>query len=166
METDRLRLRQFRRADLDTYARILAHPDVARAFGHDPNTTREDAWRHMAMLLGHWQLLGFGRWALELRDTGEMIGRVGLWFPEGWPDIENGWVIEPQHWGKGYATEAAAEALRQGFRHLGGAHLISLIRPDNVASQRVAEKLGGAVERTIDFHGGPTLVYGYQTPPA
>ena len=137
---------------------------MARWFGTDESFTREDAWRHMAMIVGHWDLRGYGRFAVELKSTGALIGRVGLWFPEGWPEIECGWAIHPDHWGRGYATEAAAETLRLGFAALGLTHIISLVRPDNSRSARVAEKLGGRIVRSIDFHGGETLVYGYTSP--
>jgi RimJ/RimL family protein N-acetyltransferase len=159
-----LLLRQFRQTDLDAYAALLAEPEVERRFAPMP---RNDAWRHMAMHVGHWKLLGYGRFAVELKATGAFIGRVGLWFPEGWPEIECGWVIHPGHWGHGYATEAAAETLRLGFATLGLAHIISLIRPDNPLSIRVAEKLGGSLEGTwTDYEGREALVYGYTSPPA
>ena len=155
-------LRQFRQTDLDVYAALLAEPDVGRWFGIDASFTRSDAWRHMAMLLGHWDLLGYGRFAVELKSTGALIGRVGLWYPEGWPGIECGWVIHPSQWGHGYATEAAAETVRLGFSALGLTHIISLIHPDNARSARVAEKLGGRVESTwIDPRGHEALIYGY-----
>ena len=164
METERLRLRQFRQDDLEAYAAILANPDVARFFGDGLPAGREDAWRHMAMLVGHWDLLGFGRWCVELRSTGACIGRVGLWRPEGWPGIELGWVIDPAHWGHGYAVEAGREGLRHGFGALRLPRIISLVAPHNHNSRRVAEKLGGEVEREMPFHGQTVLVYRFSTP--
>ncbi len=128
--------------------------------------TREEAWGHMAMVAGVWTIRGYGLWAVEIKATGELIGRVGVWFPEGWPEMEAGWVIGQDHWGNGYATEAGREALRQAFATLGVDHVISLIRPDNVASRRVAEKLGGVVEKTGMFRDRETLFYGYTAPPA
>ena len=161
-ETQRLVLRQFRQSDLDAYTSLLTEPEVARWFRIDSSFTRNDAWRHMAMLVGHWDLHGYGRFAVDLKSSGALIGRVGLWYPEGWPEIECGWVIHPSQWGHGYATEAAAETLRLGFASLGLTHIISLIHPDNARSARVAEKLGGRIESTwIDFQGKEALVYGY-----
>ena len=145
---------------------MMSEPEVSRRFGFTQPFARSDAWRHMAMVAGHWSLLGYGRFAVELKATGAFVGRVGLWFPEGWPEIECGWAIHPDHWGHGYATEAAAETLRLGFARLHLPHIISLVRPDNPRSARVAEKLGGRVERTwTDFLGGEALVYGYSEPP-
>lgn len=155
-------LRQFRQADLDAYSSMLADPDVARWFGLGPSFTRHEAWRHMAIVVGHWDLLGFGRFAVVLKSTGELIGRVGLWCPDGWPDIECGWAIRRDHWGHGFATEAAAETIRLGFTVLGLPRVISLIARDNVRSARVAEKLGGRVEGTwVHFEGQELLVYAY-----
>ena len=144
---------------------MLSHPEVRRSLGGGDAPTREEAWRRMAMHAGIWTIRGYGLWAVELRETGELVGRVGVWFPEGWPEIEAGWVIGPKHWGSGYATEAGREALRQAFATLGVTHVISLIHPENVASRRVAEKLGGTIDKTDVFHDHETLFYGYTAPP-
>ena len=73
--------------------------------------TRSEAWRNMAMVLGHWQLRGFGLWAVEEQERGVLAGRVGCWQPEGWPGLEIGWTLRRSFWGMGYATEAARAAL-------------------------------------------------------
>src|SRR6185436_8257047 len=96
------------------------------------------AWRMLALLAGHWQLRGYGQWTVIEKSTRLVIGRVGLWNPEGWPGIEVGWVIRRSHWNHGYATEAARAAIDFGFDTVGADHLISLIRPDNARSIRVA----------------------------
>jgi RimJ/RimL family protein N-acetyltransferase len=103
---------------------------------------------------------------VEEKASGELIGRAGVWFPEGFPDVEVGWVIGRDHWGSGFATEAGREALRQAFATLGMTHVISLIDPENVASRRVAEKLGGTIDKTGVFRDHETLFYGYTSPPA
>ena len=94
-----------------------------------------------------------------------MIGRAGLWFPEGWPEIELGWVIARAHWGNGYAGEASAPGLQLAFEVLGVSHVCSLILPGNLRSIRVAERLGGRFEREMLIGGDQALVYGYQKPP-
>jgi RimJ/RimL family protein N-acetyltransferase len=159
-------LRQFRDADFETYLHIISDPEVLRFIGGGVAPTREEAWRHMAMQAGIWVLRGYGQWAIEMKATGELVGRAGVWFPEGWPEIEAGWVIGREHWGSGYATEAGREALRQAFATLGVAHVISLIDPTNVASRRVAEKLGGNIDKTGVFRDHEILFYGYTAPPA
>jgi RimJ/RimL family protein N-acetyltransferase len=155
-------LRQFRQDDLDAYTSMLSDPDVAHWFGLGDSLARHEAWRHMAIVVGHWDLLGFGRFAVVDKASGELIGRVGLWRPDGWPDIECGWVIRRDRWGRGYATEAAAETIRLGFAVLGLPRIISLIAPDNARSARVAVRLGGHVDGTwVHFDGQELLVYSY-----
>jgi RimJ/RimL family protein N-acetyltransferase len=91
LETQRLLLRSFRQADLDDYARLCADSEVMKYIGKGEPLSRADAWRSMAFHLGHWQLQGFGQWAVEWKETGRMIGRIGLFYPEGWPGLEVGW---------------------------------------------------------------------------
>jgi RimJ/RimL family protein N-acetyltransferase len=166
VETERLVLRQFRDADFEAYFHIVTDTEVRRFIGGGVVPTREDAWRHMAMLNGIWTLRGYGQWAIEEKASGALVGRAGVWFPEGFPGIEAGWVIGREHWGSGFATEAGREALRQAFATLGVTHVISLIDEENVASRRVAEKLGGTIDKTGVFRGHETLFYGYTAPPA
>lgn len=141
LETERLVLRAFRQSDLDAWAAIMADPDVARFIAPAP-MTRDEAWRSMASSLGHWQLLGYGAWAVERRSDSAVIGRVGMINPEGWPGLEIGWTLGKSAWGKGYATEAAAAAMRYAFLTQPVARLISNIDPENRPSQAVAARLG------------------------
>lgn len=140
LTTERLRLRPFGHADTGAFAELCADDRVMRWLGGTMD--RRTAWRHMAALTGHWELRGFGRWAVEVRATGELAGHVGLWFPEGWPAIEVGWTIAHGAWGHGYATEAAAASIDYGWHEVGLDRLISLIDPANERSQSVARKLG------------------------
>ncbi|MBV9773767.1 MAG: GNAT family N-acetyltransferase [Gemmatimonadetes bacterium] len=158
--TDRLLLRPLREKDLDAYAAIMADPEVTRYLGDGQPLSRVDAWRQMALFLGHWQLRGYGHWAVEERGSGALAGRVGLFLPEGWPGFELGWTLGRAFWGRGYATEAARAALRYAFSELGREHVISLIHPDNRASIRVAERLGESREGETEFYGRTVLVYG------
>jgi RimJ/RimL family protein N-acetyltransferase len=116
---------------------------------------------HLATLLGHWDLRGYGVWAVEDAATGELIGRAGLLHPEGWPDAELNWIIKPSMRGRGLATEAARAALDFAFDQLGFDRVISLIRPENPASGQVAVKLGGSLDETIDFMNSPMHVFRY-----
>jgi len=142
LETERLRLRMFRTADFEAYAAICADPDVMRYLGDGKPLSKADAWRQIAMILGHWSLRGYGLWAVEERATGALVGRIGLFEPEGWPGFELGWMLRRASWGQGYAIEGARRALAHAFTEMGRDHLISLIRPANQPSIRVAEKLG------------------------
>jgi len=149
----------FREDDLDAYAAMCADPDVMRYLGDGKPLARPDAWRQMAMILGHWQLRGYGLFALEERATGALVGRAGFFEPEGWPGFELGWMLRRQSWGKGYATEAARRALRHAFTEMGRDHLISLVRPDNAPSIRVAERLGQKLDGRAEIFGHEALVY-------
>jgi RimJ/RimL family protein N-acetyltransferase len=160
LQTDRLLLRMFRLEDFEAYAQMLADPEVQRYLGDGKPASRSEAWRHMAMLLGHWQLLGFGPWAVEERTRGVLIGRIGLFKPEGWPGVELGWMLRRASWGQGLATEGARAALAYAFTELHQPRIISLIRPANTASIRVAEKLGEQLEDRIEIHGDDALRYG------
>jgi RimJ/RimL family protein N-acetyltransferase len=141
LETERLILRAFRDEDLDAWAAIMGDPDVARYIAPAP-MTREESWRSMAGSLGHWLLRGYGTWAVERKSDSAMIGRVGMINPEGWPGLEIGWTLGKAYWGQGYATEAAAVAMRYAFLTQPAAKIISCIDPDNAPSQAVARRLG------------------------
>jgi RimJ/RimL family protein N-acetyltransferase len=160
LETERLILRMFREDDLDPYAAMCADPDVMRYLGDGKALTRSEAWRQMALILGHWRLRGFGLWAVEERTTGALLGRIGFFQPEGWPGFELGWMLRRASWGRGYATEGARRALAHAFTVMNRDHLISLIRPANRASVRVAERLGQSLESRTDLYGQEVLVYG------
>lgn len=96
------------------------------------------------MFLGQWTLRGHGQWAVEHTGTGQLLGRAGLHLPErdGWPGLEVGWTLHPDHWGHGFATEAGAAAIDYAFHVLGRDEVVSIIHPDNHASQAVARRLG------------------------
>src|SRR5258708_29165729 len=141
LETERLRLRAPRGEDLDEWAAIMADPDVARYIAPAP-MTRDEAWRSLAGALGHWALRGYGAWSVERKSDGVLLGRAGMINPEGWPGLEIGWTLGKSYWGKGYATEAAAAAMRYAFMTQPLDRLISNIDPQNIASQAVAKRLG------------------------
>lgn len=160
METERLILRQFRELDLDAAAEMCADPEVMRFIGEFKPLDRMGTWRMMATHLGHWQLRGYGMWAVEEKSSGRLIGRVGLWKPEGWPELEVGWMLHRAYWGRGFASEAGQASIDAAFRVLGVDHLISIIHPENAASIRVAERLGETLERTWTLHGLELRIYG------
>ncbi len=113
--TERLVLRMFRESDLDSYAAMCGDPEVMRYLGDGHTLDRAESWRNMALVLGHWYLRGFGLWAVEERATGELVGRVGCWRPEGWPGLEIGWALRREFWRRGYATEAAQAVVADAF---------------------------------------------------
>jgi len=146
LRTERLVMRGFREEDLDALAEISADSEVTRWVGDPDGLSREETWRRMAYFIGHWELRGFGQWALFNQDSGELVGRAGLLRPEGWPGLEVGWLVARAHWGRGFAPEAGRASLDWARDVLGADHVISLIEPHNENSARVAEKLGMKVE--------------------
>jgi RimJ/RimL family protein N-acetyltransferase len=159
-ETDRLLLRPPRADDLDPYIEIHEDPEVLRhLIVPKPSPGRAGAWRTLALLSGHWLLRGYGQWTVVEKATSEVIGRVGLWNPEGWPGMEVGWVIRRSRWGNGFATEAAQEAVRFAFTQVGADRLISMIPPDNARSIRVAKKIGETFEREDAVDGRAVHIY-------
>lgn len=147
LETERLILRAPTEADVDQDAAFYA-TEAARFVGGPKR--RDETWRTVAMLLGHWVMRGYGFWSLEDKITGAYLGRTGLWFPEAWPEPEIGWTLMPHATGRGYATEAAQAARAHAYDILGWSTAISLIDPANTASQAVARRLGAQPERDYD----------------
>jgi RimJ/RimL family protein N-acetyltransferase len=164
LRTERLLMRGWRDDDLDWFAAMMGDPAVAAPLGHDGPVDSPQAWRDMAFLAGHWALKGYGHWVLETLDTGECVGRAGLLQPPGWPDLEVGWTVAREHWGNGYAPEAARAACRHAHDELGARHIVSLILPENRNSIRVAEKLGERVEGSFRLREFDLRVYGADLP--
>src|SRR5262245_13136584 len=164
LETERLRLRGWREEDLPAFAAFWADEETARFVGG--HCTREEAWRRMAMYVGHWALRGYGLWALEDKTSRRWAGWCGPWNPEGWPEKEIGWALAKAFHGRGYATEAALRARDFAYRELGWPTAVSYIAAENVASQRVAGRLGAGFERTADLRGKPVGVYRHPAPGA
>jgi RimJ/RimL family protein N-acetyltransferase len=140
LETARLILRPPLQEDLDAWAAFQADADnVKFVGGAQPRST---TWRGMASIAGSWALLGYGMFSVIEKDTGRWIGRLGPWQPAEWPGPEVGWGLVRETQGKGYATEGASAAMDWAVDHLGWTDIIHCIDPANVASQKVAERLG------------------------
>jgi RimJ/RimL family protein N-acetyltransferase len=156
--TDRLRFRELTPDDLDDLAAVLGAPDPARP-GHRTRS-REDTERWIAWNQENYRTYGFGLWAVETHD-GRFVGDCGLTMQdlEGDLHLEVGYHVALDLRGRGIATEAAA-AVRQVATDAGEAHLVAIIRPANVPSQRVAEKIGLRLERRTVKGGGDVLVFG------
>ncbi len=145
IDTERLTLRQPEAGDVQPMYEIHQDPEVMRFVGKPGSITV--AWRNVAMMIGHWQMLGYGMWIVVNRSDGQVIGRAGLWNEAGGPGLELGWLIRRSAWGHGFATEASRAALEWTWHHLETDHVISVIHADNLPSIRIAEKLGQRFER-------------------
>jgi RimJ/RimL family protein N-acetyltransferase len=146
LTTARLTLRPTRLEDFDAWAAMMEDEEAARFIGGPQ--PRAVAWRGFMSVAGAWHLTGCSMFSVLERSSGRWIGRVGPWYPEGWPGPEIGWAIVRDRWGCGYATEAARASIAWAFEHLEWSRIIHSIAPDNHASQRVARKLGSR-------NGGP-----------
>ncbi|MGR5064094.1 GNAT family N-acetyltransferase [Photobacterium sp. DNB22_13_2] len=148
LETDRLILRQWKSEDYPIYAMINADPDVMSYF---PATlSRQESDAQAARITQLITEKGWGFWAAELKSTGQFIGFVGLHSQDqhsgipNAPFVEIGWRLAKEHWGKGYAPEAARRALQYAFEHLRSPSVYAFTALPNTPSQRVMDKIGMA----------------------
>jgi RimJ/RimL family protein N-acetyltransferase len=178
LETERLILRKPELGDLDGYVQIWSDPEVVRFLG-GRTQSREDVPHGIERMLKQWDRHGVGLFSVLRKEDERLVGRVGylLWDPERWVnamheeledplELEIGWVIASAFWNKGYATEAAAACRDHAFDELGRDRVISLIAPENVASIRVAEKIGERYERDVEIMVGPVGLYSLEKEPA
>ncbi|MFI4959619.1 MAG: GNAT family N-acetyltransferase [Lysobacterales bacterium] len=146
IETDRLVLRLPQREDFDGYAELLGDEVAARFIGGQ--LSRDAAWRKFLQMPGAWAIQGFGMFSVIDRASGQWLGQLGPWKPEGWPGNEVGWSFLRSAWGRGLATEAGRAAITWAFEHLDWINIIHCIDPGNTASQKLAERLGSSNLRT------------------
>jgi RimJ/RimL family protein N-acetyltransferase len=153
LRTPRLVLRQWRDADLEPFARLNADAETMRHFPAPLSRAASDALalRERARLAAR----GWGLWAVEAPEAAPFVGFVGLAEPgfeaHFTPAVEVGWRLAREHWGRGYATEAARAALAFAFAELGLDEVVSFTSPLNVRSRRVMERLGMAHAPDDDF---------------
>jgi RimJ/RimL family protein N-acetyltransferase len=162
LATDRLVLRPLALQDLDAYADFWGDPQVVRHITGTP-VAREQSWRRLLASVGHWQLLGFGFFALEERATGRFIGEAGFQemhrelAPSIEGTLETGWAILPAFQGKGYASEAVGAAMRWAGAAFPALAFSCIIDPHNQASLRLAARLG-FVEDAPALYSGKTVI--------
>jgi RimJ/RimL family protein N-acetyltransferase len=159
IETERLLLRRPTEADVESPPAWLSDPEVMDWLGGiaEPPAEVVRIW------VEQWEAFPSGKFLAQLRTDGTVIGRVGANYydtrtwrrsPDGEPEL--GWALAREHWGHGYATEAAL-AVREWLR---APRVISLIRTDNLRSQRVAQRLSARPEQTVELPGyGPHVVW-------
>lgn len=140
LETERLILRPPVEADFEALAPMMQDEENTRYIGGMQVPAL--AWRALMSVIGHWAVRGYGFFSVLEKETGRWVGRVGPWNPHGWPQPEVGWTIAREHWGKGYASEAAAASIDWAFDALNWDSVIHLIDERNAGSIGVAKKLG------------------------
>jgi [ribosomal protein S5]-alanine N-acetyltransferase len=157
-QTSRLLVREFTMNDLEPLTAMHLDPEVSRFIGlRTPEQTRE----RLIEWIAAYRAVGFAKWAVVSRETGKLVGRCGLTLEEyeGISEPELGWTFARAHWGFGYATEAAAAVMKHCFETLKFRRIISLIDPQNVASERVAARIGMIFERQVQWKGKPTNLF-------
>ena len=163
LETGRLRLRAWEKADRAAYWALLEEPAVYRYFGTEP-ASREDNWRRLMAQTGSWQINGFGGWAVTRRDDGRLLGMVSLFtaFRALDPDFgdtpEMGWIFATETHGQGLAGEACRAVLDWADANLQPTPIWAIISPDNAPSIRLAERLGFEHHNRSTYHDEPILV--------
>jgi RimJ/RimL family protein N-acetyltransferase len=161
LETKRLLLRVPDDSDLDAWTAMLTDPEVARYLG-PPFASRADVAAHIRMVRERHDADGFGLLAVVRKDDGAVIGRAGflVWDTRTWStstardagehaEVEIGWTLAREAWGRGYATEAGEACRDHGFAHLGLSRIAAVIQPGNDRSIAVARRLGMRPERDI-----------------
>lgn len=141
-ETERLRLRSWRASDFDAAQRLFRDPEVMRYIPIPPIDTEEKARELFERIRAREPATGMCLWVVEDKLTGAVLGDCGLKPLDEGEEIEVGYHFFPEHWGLGYATEAARGALEHGFERLGLDRIVAVVLPENVASTRVLEKAG------------------------
>ncbi len=161
LETSRLVLRRLVPDDLDNLFALYSDPEIRKYFP-DGTLTYEATKEELEWFLnGHPKHPELGLWATLHKETNQFIGRCGLlpWTIEGQDEVEIAYLIAKEYWGQGLGSEAAEAILRYGFEQLGLSRLVCFIDPANIASQRVAEKIGMRLEREMDGFEGDGMPF-------
>ena len=159
LETERLILRYLTADDVGVMFAVIGDAETMKYYPQP--LTGDDAQRWIDRSLERYRADGYGLFAVVLKSTGEVIGNCGLMRQEveGESMLEVGYHFRREHWGRGYATEAARGCMAYAFEHLKAERIVSLILPENLPSRRVAERNSMSVERQVMFHGLPHLMY-------
>jgi RimJ/RimL family protein N-acetyltransferase len=159
LETARLRLREFRPDDADALEAVLGDPVAMQYYPAAFDRRGVVAW--IGRNCERYQRDGHGLWAMLLKQSGELIGDCGctLQEVEGKNEVEVGYHVRRDLWGNGYATEAALACMEYAFAKLGAERVISIIRPENVPSRRVAEKNGLVCDKIVFWRGYEHCIY-------
>lgn len=163
IETENLSLRRPEIGDLDAIHAMRSDLAVVRFLGGRA-LNREEAWHRLTRIVGHWTLRGYGMFAVVDKRSGALVGEVGLF--DGCrglsPDFdgapEAGWILASEAHGKGYAGEAAAAAHRWFAATHGDRRSVCIIAPENLASFRVAQKLGYKSFGQVEYQNGPVVM--------
>jgi len=167
LRTERVVIRPYREDDATALHEVFGSPEVMKWTPSPPSKDVAETAQRLARAMAFTarQPPGMGLWAVELNDTSEFLGQVGLFPVEGkGPEVEVAYELAPRVWGHGYATEAARALVDYGFGELGLRRVVALILPDNARSRNVASKCGLVLEGPGRFYGLDLLVYAREAP--
>ncbi len=153
ISTARLILRPFTPADAETMHQIMSGKDVLRYFPGTKVPTQEQVRRMIGRLLQHWQEKNYGLWAVALKENGKLIGRCGLQHLPKTDEVEVDFILSRDYWGQGLATEAGLASIQFGFDVLKAGSMVGIVHPENIASQRVLEKIGLHFVEATEYFG-------------
>lgn len=157
IETARLYLRQFTPEDLDDLYRIYSDPEIMNYI--TGVRTREATETAIHTMLKRWEENNFGMWALVHKIDRKMIGRCGLGFLDNTPEVELGYALDKVYWNQGLVTEASFASLNYGFQILKLERIVAIARPENIASQRVIQKVGMKYEKNARYYEIDVVYY-------
>ncbi len=153
VKTAQLTLRPFTLQDAEPLHQILSIPRVLEYFPSSDPPDLERVQNLVQRQIDHWGEHDYGWWAVEHNGEGELIGWSGLQYLPETDEIEIGYLLSKPYWGKGLATESAIAGLDYGFNSLGTEKIIGIVHPENVASQKVLEKIGFRFQEQAEYFG-------------
>jgi ribosomal-protein-alanine N-acetyltransferase len=159
LQTDRLVCRPFRADDLDDLAALYADAEVMRFLAQGRPLDREQTRERLERMLRHWREHGFGMWALFEKEGGGFLGRCGVNYAHRPGEAELAYTLARRSWGRGLATEAAGAVLRNAFAVLRLPRVVAFARLENVASQRVMQKLGMSFQEACSYNDVDAVMY-------
>ena len=152
LTSPRLLLRAPKEEDFSTYMAFYADADTSHFYGGP--MTSSNAWKQLAMEVGHWTLKGYGMWSIETLSCREMVGGCGFWWPSGWPRPELTWWLVKSAQGKGLATEASISAINFAYQKLEWHSVETHLDDDNEAARKLVSRLGGSILTRETFPDG------------
>jgi RimJ/RimL family protein N-acetyltransferase len=160
METERLILRPWHADDYDAYARFYESDPLSRFSGGPMDSAV--AWRHLASVIGHWTLRGYGVWAIEDRKTDILCGCAGAWRPQNWDRIEFAFWFTSEAFSRDLGAEGARRAFEEVCKTHPPSELVTYVPVEQHATQKIVESLGGEQRREFELADeGPHFAYHY-----
>lgn len=149
LETKRLKFRLWRESDFEILANYFSRPEYAKYLGGVRSP--EQSWRVLCTYIGNYHLKGYSYLALEEKNSNKLIGSIGIWNSDPWPEPELGYWLLPEYTGNGYITEGGMKVLEFAKQKLNLGSLVSYIDPTNEPSKKVALRLGAKYEKEIQL---------------